>query len=102
MRRSGYRTLSNVGRIVLVVLAISVGYLGVASAKDSDSRAELCSHLQRQLDETLEEHPFGPHVGEAKMLRKQGLHFCSVLKQSQGIRKFAVALKLLGVSPVGE
>ena len=69
-------------------------------ARASLTRSELCSRLSRQVDEAIETHAKAMQAAEAKALRKKAIRYCADRKQAQGIRMFADALKLLGVSPV--
>jgi|GEM_PF-1627115 len=64
------------------------------------TRAERCTNLSRQVDEALETHAAATQVTAAKALQRKGNRFCAAKKQAQGIRMFANALKLLGVTPI--
>ncbi|UVK46721.1 hypothetical protein BPNPMPFG_002425 [Mesorhizobium sp. AR07] len=74
--------------------------LDQSNAESAISRSELCSSLNRQLDEALETHAAAKQVTAAKALQRKGTRFCANKKQAQGIRMLANALKLLGVTPI--
>jgi hypothetical protein len=68
--------------------------------KAGSSRSELCNRLSRQVDGAIETHAKAAQVAAARALQKKGTRYCAERKQAQGIRMFANALKLLGVTPV--
>ncbi|MDG4884092.1 hypothetical protein [Mesorhizobium sp. WSM4884] len=89
-------------RLMGALLGISLvtGPVEAGAAKVATTRTERCTNLSRQVDEALETHAASTQVAAAKALQRKGNRFCANKKQAQGIRMFANALKLLGVTPV--
>lgn len=85
---------------VLLGTSLAIAAPGQSSRQIGPTRSELCSRLSRQLDEAIETHAKATQVATAKALQKKGTRYCAGRKQAQGIRTFANALKLLGVTPV--
>lgn len=88
------------------LIGISLAMLAVAQpgAEAAVTRSEYCSRLGLQLDEAIETKT-GPganatEIAEATALQDKANRFCAERKQAQGIRTFANALRLLGVTPV--
>lgn len=68
------------------------------------TRSESCSRLGLQFDGAIEtKNDIGAsaiHLAEATALQNKASRFCAERKEAQGIRTFAKASKLLGVTPV--
>ena len=86
------------------LVTAAVGASDAVRASDAKAapitRTERCSNLSRQVDEAIETHAAATQVTAAKALQRKGTRFCASKKQAQGIRMFANALKLLGVTPI--
>jgi hypothetical protein len=85
---------------MLVATSFAIAAPVQSHTKVSLTRNELCSRLSRQVDEAIETHAKAVQAAEAKALQKKAVRYCAERKQAQGIRMFANALKLLGVTPV--
>lgn len=85
---------------VLVCTSLAIAAPGQTGTQAGSARSEICSRLSRQLDEAIETHAKAAQVAQARALQKKGTRYCAGRKQAQGIRMFADALKLLGVTPV--
>lgn len=94
MQRSSYRWMGALFGISLAMVGV-----GHSDAEAAITRSERCSRLSRQLDEAIENHAQAVQVAQAKTLQKKATRYCADHKQAQGIRTFANALKLLGVTP---
>jgi hypothetical protein len=85
---------------------ISLAMLAVAQpgAAAAVTRSEYCSRLGLQLDGAIQTKADpganAREIAEATALQDKANRFCAERKQAQGIRTFANALKLLGVTPV--
>jgi hypothetical protein len=85
---------------------ISLAMLAVAQsgAEAAVTRSEYCSRLGLQLDGVIqakaEPGADAREIAEATALQDKANRLCAERKQAQGIRTFANALKLLGVTPV--
>lgn len=85
---------------------MSLAMLAVAQsgAEAAVTRSEYCSRLGLQLDQAIETKAKpganASQVAEASALQGKANRFCAASKQAQGIRTYANALKLLGVTPV--
>ncbi|MBN9038899.1 MAG: hypothetical protein J0H53_22780 [Rhizobiales bacterium] len=90
--------VASMGALVCASLAIAAPEQMPTHA--GATRSELCSRLSRQLDKAIETHATAAQAAAAKELQKKGSRYCAGRKQAQGIRTFANALKLLGVTPV--
>jgi hypothetical protein len=84
----------------LLGISLVTAAVGETDAKAAITRSERCSNLSRQVDEAIETHAAATQVTAAKALQRKGNRFCANKKQAQGIRMFANALKLLGVTPI--
>ncbi|WP_404927737.1 hypothetical protein [Mesorhizobium sp. ORM16] len=88
------------------LLGISFAITAVApsGAEAAVTRSESCSRLGLQLDGAIEtKDDLGAsaiHLAEATAIQNKASRFCAERKEAQGIRTFANALKLLGVTPV--
>jgi len=85
---------------MLVATSFAVAASVPSHVKASLTRSELCSRLSRQVDEAIETHAKAGQAAAAKALQKKAIRYCADRKQAQGIRMFADAMKLLGVTPV--
>lgn len=85
---------------MLVATSLAVAAPVPSHGKAGLTRNELCSRLSRQVDEAIETHAEAVQAAAAKALQKKAARYCADRKQAQGIRTFANALKLLGVTPV--
>jgi hypothetical protein len=89
-----------------VLIGISLAMLAVAQsgAEAAVTRSEYCSRLSLQLDEAIETKTDpganASQIAQVKALQDKANRFCAERKQAQGIRTYANALKLLGVTPV--
>ena len=85
---------------------ISLAMLAVAQpgAAAAVTRSEYCSRLGLQLDGAIQTKAkpgaSASQIAEATALQDKANRFCAERKQAQGIRTYANALKLLGVTPV--
>ncbi|WP_027035230.1 hypothetical protein [Mesorhizobium ciceri] len=85
---------------------ISLAMLAVAQsgAEAAVTRSEYCSRLGLQLDGAIQTKAkpgaSAGEIAEATALQDKANRFCAERKQAQGIRTYANALKLLGVTPV--
>jgi hypothetical protein len=88
------------------MLGMSLALLAAASsdAEAALSRTEYCSRLGHQLDgamhTTAQPGATASQFAAAAALQARANRFCAARKQAQGIRTYANALKLLGVTPV--
>ncbi|MFD9898118.1 hypothetical protein ACHMW4_07665 [Mesorhizobium sp. UC22_110] len=94
MPRSSYRWMGALFGISLAMVGA-----GHSNAEAAITRSERCNRLSQQLDEAIENHAQAVQVAQAKALQKKATRYCADHKQAQGIRTFANALKLLGVTP---
>jgi len=85
---------------VLLGASLAVAAPGQSHPAAGPTRSELCNRLSRQVDEAIETHAKATQAAAARALQKKGTRYCADRKQAQGIRMFANALKLLGVTPV--
>ncbi|OHV86793.1 hypothetical protein [Mesorhizobium sp. ORS 3428] len=85
---------------VLFGISLVARPLWAGEAKVATTRTEHCNNLSHQVDEALETHAASTQVTAAKALQRKGNRLCANKKQAQGIRAFANALKLLGVTPI--
>lgn len=85
---------------------MSLAMLAVAQsgAEAAVTRSEYCSRLGLQLDGAIrtkaEPGASASQIAQATALQDRAYRFCAESKQAQGIRTYANALKLLGVTPV--
>ncbi|WP_027160817.1 hypothetical protein [Mesorhizobium sp. WSM1293] len=83
---------------------ISLAVLAVAQSDAAVTRSEYCSRLGLQLDGAIQTKAkpgaSASQIAEATALQDKANRFCAERKQAQGIRTYANALKLLGVTPV--
>ncbi|MGX5827928.1 hypothetical protein [Mesorhizobium sp. 43Arga] len=85
---------------------ISLAMLAVAQsgAEAAVTRSEYCSRLGSQLDGAIrtkaEPGASASQIATATALQDKANRFCAERKEAQGIRTYANALKLLGVTPV--
>ncbi|WP_181166725.1 hypothetical protein [Mesorhizobium sp. B2-5-4] len=85
---------------------ISLAMLAVAQsdAEAAVTRTEYCSRLGLQLDGAIRAKAkpgaSASQIAEVTALQDKANRFCAGSKQAQGIRIYANALKLLGVTPV--
>lgn len=82
----------------------SISLAMLADADAAVTRSEYCNRLGLQLNGAIQTKA-GPganarEIAEATALQHKANRFCAESKQAQGIRTFANALKLLGVTPV--
>lgn len=88
------------------VTGISLAMLAVAQpgAEAAVTRSEYCSRLGLQLNGAIrtkaEPGASAGQIAEVTALQDKANRFCAASKQAQGIRTYANALKLLGVTPV--
>ncbi|WP_181165689.1 MULTISPECIES: hypothetical protein [unclassified Mesorhizobium] len=88
------------------VAGISLAMLAVAQsgAEAAVTRSEYCSRLGLQLDGAIRTKAApganASRIAQATALQDRANRFCTERKQAQGIRTYANALKLLGVTPV--
>ncbi|MBZ9759765.1 hypothetical protein LB553_02565 [Mesorhizobium sp. CA8] len=85
----------------LLSLSLTAAATGIPTSKVAPlTRTERCTNLSRQVDEALKTHAAAMQVTAAKALQRKGNRYCAKKKEAQGIRMFAKALKLLGVTPI--
>ncbi|MCA0034375.1 hypothetical protein [Mesorhizobium opportunistum] len=93
-------------RWMVALAGVSLTMLVVAQsgAEAAVTRSEYCSRLGLQLDSAIqtqaEPGANASEIAEATALQDKANRFCAERKQAQGIRAYANALKLLGVTPV--
>ncbi|MGO4563138.1 hypothetical protein [Mesorhizobium sp. 2RAF21] len=80
-------------------VSLVLSAVGHSQADTPITRSERCNRLSQQLDEAIETHAEAAQVAQAKVLQKKATRYCADRKQAQGIRTYATALKLLGVTP---
>jgi hypothetical protein len=88
--------------IVLAAMGTPAMAAGHAVKKAPVTRIERCDALQQQLDRAINQHARAKRATQARALRKKARKFCAGKSQAQGIRTYAIALKLLGVEPIDE
>lgn len=94
------RKLATSSTIVLLA-ALSLGAASTQpQPKGTISRTERCDRLQQQFAQEITEHAEAKRAAEAKALQKKAMKFCAGKQQAQGIRAYAIALKMLGVQPI--
>ncbi|WP_246672659.1 MULTISPECIES: hypothetical protein [unclassified Mesorhizobium] len=88
----------------LLGISFAINAVAPSGAEAAVTRSESCSRLGLQLDGAIEtKNDLGAsaiHLAEATALQNKASRFCAERKEAQGIRTFANALKLLGVTPV--
>jgi hypothetical protein len=88
----------------LIGLAIAMLAAAPSDAEAALSRTEYCSRLGHQLDGAMhtkaDPGANASQFAAAAALQGKANRFCAARKQAQGIRTYANALKLLGVTPV--
>ncbi|WP_434221330.1 hypothetical protein [Mesorhizobium opportunistum] len=93
-------------RWMVALAGVSLAMVAVAQsgAEAAATRSEYCSRLGLQLDSAIqtqaEPGANASEIAEATALQDKANRFCAERKQAQGIRAYANALKLLGVTPV--
>ncbi|MER8996402.1 hypothetical protein [Mesorhizobium australicum] len=99
MQRHSTGWMSALAGISLAMLAVAQ-----SGAEAAVTRSEYCSRLGLQLDGAIrtkaEPGASASQIAQATALQDKANRFCAESKQAQGIRTYANALKLLGVTPV--
>ncbi|WP_421917074.1 hypothetical protein [Mesorhizobium sp.] len=83
----------------LLGMSFAMLAVGQSNAQAAITRSEHCNRLSLQLDEAIETKADATQAAQATALQRRASQFCADHKQAQGIRTFANALKLLGVTP---
>lgn len=89
---------------VLAGASLVVFSVAQLAAQAAVTRSEYCNRLGLQLDGAIQTQAqpgaSASEIAEATALQDKANRFCAERKQAQGIRTYANALKLLGVTPV--
>ena len=89
---------------VLAGASLVVFSVSQLAAQAAVTRAEYCSRLGLQLDGAIQTKAkpgaSASQIAQATALQDKANRFCAERKQAQGIRTYANALELLGVTPV--
>lgn len=88
----------------LLGMSFAINVVAQSDAEAAVTRSEYCSRLGLQLDGAIQTKAApgasASKLAEATELQNKANRFCAERKEAQGIRTYANALKLLGVTPV--
>ena len=100
MQEPPLRRILVASALMTAATVLTVVDIAPSAAKPLVTPAQRCTQLGQQLDEAMKAGASATRLSEVGTLRKQAYRFCVRNKRAQGIRTYAKALKLLGVTPI--